>query len=90
MERKVVYSQEDHLRGEKIVHLRLVFTSDEVRVLIRSIGQYNLLKIKPKQNPNSAYDPVKTRLSELQALFWYQTVIGASASDSNNIVFTGS
>ena len=57
--------------------LRLVFTSDGVRVgvVIRRVGRYDLVKIKPTEseaNTDSAYvsvayDQVKTALSESQA-----------------------
>ena len=64
--------------------LRLVFTSDGVGVVIRSVERYDLVEIKPTESEaegysaydSVAYDPVKTRWSESQALFWYQTVIG--------------
>ena len=59
------------------VNLRLVFTSDGivVRVVIRRVERYDLVKIKPKgskQNTDSsyysvAYDQVKTALLESQA-----------------------
>ena len=57
--------------------LRLVFTG--VGVVIRSVQRYDLVKIKPTESEAegySAYDLLKNRLSESQALFWYQTVIG--------------
>ena len=96
--------------------LSFVFTGDGVGVgvgvgvVIKSVERYDLVKIKPTESEaegysaydSVAYDPVKTRLSESQALFWYQTVerraweqalwlVGSSASfsDSDNIVFTG-
>jgi len=53
----------------------MAFTSDRVvvRVIIRSVERYDLVKIKPmEQNTDSdydsvAYDLVKTRLSESEA-----------------------
>ena len=72
---------------------RLIFTSNGVRVIIRSIHVelYDLVKQRSDSGYNSvAYNQVKTALSESEAVQAKELnqLQSASASDSDNLLFT--